>query len=226
MLEGAALAPPRETDRSATFAWPVEGPGDGRPTSLVGPSQGRRAALALAQRLHDTVVQRLVALSLLLDADGAPAEEGLARCRDEVRAALGELRTGVEEMLAGDAAPDAGVRHELAVLAREHPGVVVDCSALSPLADDPLVEAFLAEGLRNARKHARPRLVVADLRLDEETIEIRLRNDGTGPRPSTGGGIGIRLLATQASFAGGLVDSGPASEDGWWQLRLILPIDR
>lgn len=226
MLEGAALAPPRETDGSAPLAWPVEGLAADRADALAGCSEGRRAALALAQRLHDTVVQRLVALSLLLEADGAPAEEGWAHCRHEVRAALGELRIGVEEVLAGSDAPEIGVHQELAALVREHPGVVVDCSALAPLADDPLVEAFLTEGLRNARKHARPRLIVADLRLDEETTEVRLRNDGMGRRSSGGSGIGIRLLATQASFAGGLVDGGPTGEDGWWQLRLILPTDR
>lgn len=185
----------------------------------------RQPALALARRLHDTVVQRLAGLSLVLGGDQQLDELDRTRCRDEVLAALDELRDSLEEVLTGASGDAATFPEEHAAMSREHPRAAIDCTAVLPLLDEPLVDAFLAEGLRNARKHARPRIVHVTVAGDEEVTEITLRNDGVARDGSRrrGCGVGVRLLETEASVAGCLVDGGPGTQEGWWTLRLIMP---
>jgi signal transduction histidine kinase len=181
------------------------------------------SALAFARQLHDTVVQRLAGLSLLLESERELGADGRSRCCHELDAALSELRLGLEQMVAGPPDSGPGLQDEFAALAQEHPDAQIDCSQACALFGDPTVRAFLAEGLRNARKHARPTRVLVTLDRGEQTLMITLRNDGAGIRGRGGCGMGLRLLETEASLAGGLVDSAPDEEEGWWRLRLILP---
>jgi signal transduction histidine kinase len=208
MAGGAALAQP--------------GPGvPGRPAA------GRTAGLALAQRLHDTVVQRLAGLSLLLGSGQPLDAEATSICRTEISTALDELRSGLEGLVAEtEPQPGQRVAFELDALAREHPDAHVECSAPREVLGDhvqPLVDAVLAEGLRNARKHAAPGRVVLELQRAAGTVGFVLRNDGSRPGEVRGCGMGLRLLELEASMAGGLIESGPDTEEGSWQLRLTLP---
>lgn len=191
------------------------------------PSSGRSAGLELAQRLHDTVVQRLSGLSLFLGSGQPLDAEATSLCRAEISTALAELRAGLEGLLAGPGPESrSSVELELEALTRAHPGARVDCSATRELLGDhvqPLVDAVLTEGLRNARKHAIPTRVVLDLHHGEGTVGLVLRNDGAGERELRGCGMGLRLLELEASLLGGLVESGPGEEVGSWQLRLTLP---
>lgn len=186
----------------------------------------RPIALDLASRLHDTVVQRLAGLSLALGVEQPFDARERSRCREEVLAALDELRGCLEDAVAGDPTSRAGVDTELAALAREHPGVDIAWTCAPRLPSGPveqLVLAVLAEGVRNARKHASPRTVRLEVAHDQGTIVVALHNDGVRARPQTGCGMGLRLLATEASLYGGLIDSRRAEEEGWWSLSLILP---
>lgn len=199
-----------------------------RPGLVPGPAASDRSAgLALAQRLHDTVVQRLAGLSLLLGSGQPLDAEATSVCRAEISTALDELRTGLDGLLA-DTAPAAApaFEQEIEALRREHPGVHVDCSATRQLLGDhvqPLVDAVLTEGLRNARKHAVPTRVVLELQRGDGTVGLVLRNDGAGARELRGCGMGLRLLELEASLLGGLIESGAGPEEGSWQLRLTLP---
>lgn len=188
---------------------------------------GRSAGLALAQRLHDTVVQRLAGLSLLLGSAQPLDVEATSVCRAEISTALDELRAVLEGLLAGTTVPARPASElELEALRLEHPGVQVDCSTTLQLPNDhvqALVDAVLTEGLRNARKHATPTRVVLELEHGDGTVGLVLRNDGSGVRGLRGCGMGLRLLELEASLLGGLIESGPDREEGSWQLRLTLP---
>ena len=183
--------------------------------------------IALARHLHDTVVQRLAGLSLVLSIDGPFDQDERSHCQHEIVAALAELRTGLEGMLGDEPVPVGQFEAEMVALAQEHPCAFVDVSALMEIQDprtQAIVDQLLAEGVRNARKHASPTQVCADVDRDEETLTVTLRNDGACADGGGGCGMGLRLLEVEASLAGGLIQSGPDDQEGWWRLRLILPI--
>jgi hypothetical protein len=199
----------------------------------VPPAPGpQRPALAMAKQLHDTVVQRLAGLSLLLATDQELGTAGRERCREEVGAAIDELRAVLEHGTTAGAAgarpcaPARGAADELAALRSAHPAIRIASTGLDGPADDArgaaLIDAFVAEALRNARKHARPREVQIERASDAATITLTVRNDGVAVATRGGCGMGLRLLETEAALAGGLVDAG-LDASGWWRARLILP---
>jgi signal transduction histidine kinase len=192
--------------------------------SVVPETRAPVRALAMAKRLHDTVAQRLAGLSLVLAADNRPFDtDERERCREEILAAMRELRAGLEDALDGACTPLRSVEQEVEELRTACPGVRIEWSKKdgSPDRSDALTDALVAEALRNARKHAQPSEVHIERTSDAETVTVTVRNDGVRAG-RTGCGIGLRLLEAEAAMAGGLVDSGP-EDGGWWRLSLILP---
>lgn len=186
----------------------------------------RQPPLALARHLHDTVAQRLAGLSYLLSEVEASPDDPLFRCREEVDAALDELRDALTTVAAAPqptSAPD--VTTELELLRAARPSATIEVP-VDDLSFEPrgLVAAFLVESLRNVRKHAIPTTVRAEVRHGPDVITITIVNDGvTGIRgPSCG--AGRRLLQVEASLHGGLVESGSA-DAGAWRQQLLLPTE-
>lgn len=181
--------------------------------------------LGVARYLHDTVVQRLSGLSFLLAADEEAVD--VDQIREEIAGALGELRVGLEESCSGGAEPPRpSMAGEIKKLMHDHAEARLawDRDSLDDLRrHQPLVETTIAEGIRNAREHAAPTQVVIELDRGEEATTVTVRNDGVGELGGGGCGMGLRLLAMEASLAGGLIEANPDEEDGWWRLRLILP---
>lgn len=183
--------------------------------------------LDLARRLHDTVAQRLVGIAYLLAAERQLSPELTARCRDEVEAALGELRDVLSSVgESNDAAADrgAGVEAEAQALLEAFPALELDwtpedCAGIEPAG---VVESFLVEGLRNVRKHAQPTEVAVAVTAEDGVVVIEVANDGVRPRTGASCGVGRRLLEVEASLNGALVQSAPAGP-GRWSHRLILP---
>jgi len=181
--------------------------------------------LELARRLHDTVAQRLAGLSYLLATSENGRVETVDRCRAEVDAALDELR---DVLTSVGAAPQrdarGGVLAELRLLQTHHPGAAFDVPLPEIMAVEPrsLVSAFLAEGLRNVRKHASPARVAVTVACDVDVVSIAIVTDGVRSRRGPSCGAGRRLLEVEASLCGGLVESAPAARGHWCQ-RLILP---
>ena len=195
------------------------------------PTGSRPITLELARRLHETVVQRLAGLSVVLGSESTLDAVERRRCRSEVLAALDDLRTCLEETVAAEqpAAAAETLDGELRDLAAAHPAANVDVGAARELlaaGPDPLVTSVLTEGLRNARKHATPSRVLLEVARDAETLVIVLRNDGVHAMGERGCGMGLRLLGVEASLSGALIDSCPDEREGWWRLSLILPAAR
>jgi signal transduction histidine kinase len=90
---------------------------------------------------------------------------------------------------------------------------------------EPLAQSVLAEALRNADKHAEPRRVQVDVRRQDETLVLEVRNDGVAredPAPPGGAGMGLRLAAFEALQRGGVVEFGREGDE--WRTRLMLPV--
>jgi len=82
------------------------------------------------------------------------------------------------------------------------------------------VGTFVAEGVRNARKHADPTRVAVKASVESGYVWITVQNDGI--RPAAGDpGIGLRLLELDADQLGGSVTTTRLEEK--WEVTLTLP---
>ncbi len=170
--------------------------------------------LDFAREIHDRVIQRLFGVSLVLGADGALSASARKRCRDELHAALTELRSALRRPLEMERPRvDGSLREALERAANggQHafgydwqPGLSI------PRPLERLARAVLAEALRNATKHAHPTAIAAKVAGEDGELVLTVRNDGVAPRrsrPDTG--LGLRLVALEAIAHGGQVDAGP-----------------
>jgi signal transduction histidine kinase len=198
-------------------------------TSQQGRARLLQARIDLARELHERVVQRLFGVSLVLGSDHALSEEARRRCAEEMHAALADLREALSRPLAPPTLDTgAKLRDELARLGRHYkdlplelvwePGVEV------PEEVEPLAQSVLAEGLRNAHKHAKPSSVRVHVGRIDGAFLLEVRNDGTQQETATrGAGMGLRLAAVEALQRGALVEFGPEGSD--WRLRLVVPLE-
>ncbi len=183
----------------------------------------------IARALHDSVIQRLCGVSLLLKSpwEHDAAEAGYQdMCGREVAKALAELRTIIDASLAcGVSAVDTCAIDELVEL-------VDTCSPLVrqrvigivpklPPAVRRVLDHTLAETFRNIAKHARPKVVEIDLSFVDDVLELVVSNDGVNPSNGPGLGVGSRLLTMDAASCGGSLIS--AGDGRAWTTRLTVP---
>ena len=191
--------------------------------------------LDLAREVHERVMQRLFGVSLALSAGEPLSDSERERCRVEMVEALADLRRALERPLAPlPRETGTTLATELERLAGT-PGPPVRVSwpegLVVPPDLEPLAQSVLAEALRNVRKHARASSVEVDVARGDATFTLEVRNDGLGSggeatrRASGAGGMGLRLAAFEALQVGGVVEFGPAM-DGWWRLRLVVPVEQ
>jgi signal transduction histidine kinase len=183
----------------------------------------------LAREVHTNVVQRLFGVSLALAGSQPLDERTRARCAEELKRSLTELRVALQRPL-GRPAPTTRttLAAELSRLQRQYPGLGIEPhggGALSaPRELEALAQSVLEEGVRNAHKHASPTRVVAKSSLTDSTFVLELTNDGVTSRAGSSG-MGLRLAAVDAMQAGGVLEFGPSGPDRW-QLRLVVPCER
>jgi signal transduction histidine kinase len=198
-------------------------------TSQQGRARLLEARIDLARELHERVVQRLFGVSLVLGSDHALSEEARQRCAEEMHAALADLREALSRPLAPPSIDTgATLRGELARLGRHYKDLPLELDweegVEVPEDVEPLAQSVLAEGLRNAHKHARPTSVRVHVGRINGAFLLEVRNDGAKPQPATrGAGMGLRLAAVEALQRGALVEFGP--EGGDWRLRLVVPLE-
>ncbi len=182
--------------------------------------------LDLAREIHESVLQRLFGVSLVLGAEQPLDREERERCRIEMQEALADLRRALERPLA-PLAPETGttLAAELERV-RKSPGMVVEVDwhgeSSVPADFEPLAQSVLAEALRNIAKHADPTRVEVTVARDEDDFMLEVRNDGARTGESDPG-MGLRLAAFEALQQGGAVESGPVDGDGW-RVRLVVPL--
>ena len=188
----------------------------------------------IARDLHDTVIQRLFASGLQLQAVMARVEpdvrdriDGVVDGLDET---IRELRTAIFALQASNAHGESGLRGELLDLVNEasealgfHPRLQFDGpieSIGSPERDH--VVPVVREALANVARHARARSVRVIVEVSDRVL-VSVIDDGVGVPGEVLGGQGLRNLAERAAQVGGTLEVVARSEGGTrvlWQAPL------
>ena len=171
--------------------------------------------LRVARELHDEIGQTLTAVTIqaerAADGDPAMAPEALRRVADAVRESLDEVRRIARE-LRPEALDDLGLVNALIALctrvsAQDGPRVRRELQGeLPPLPPDVelVVYRIAQEGLTNAWRHSRADSVTVSLEADEETLTLRVADDGEGMPPQLPHGTaGIAGMRERALLVGG-----------------------
>jgi signal transduction histidine kinase len=182
----------------------------------------------LARDLHEVVIQRLFGVSLALSQDAPLSMEDQERSRDEIQAALSDLRKAIQRPLASTSrSTQTNLHDELQRLRRGYADVdvaLIDGRGIDvPLDLEPVAQSVLREAVRNATKHAHPTCIEVRLTDADGAFVLEIVNDGVLDEPRTRrAGMGLRLAAFEALEQGGTVDFGKVGDDRW-RVRLTVP---
>jgi signal transduction histidine kinase len=182
--------------------------------------------IELAREVHESVMQRLFGVSMVLGSGRELSVDDAERAAAEVEAALGELRDALDRSLEPTAEPSrTTLRAELLRLGRQYKSVPLSVwweeGVEVPEGLEPLAVSVLGEALRNAEKHAKPTDVRVAITRVDGAFALEVRNDGLGPSPSAGSGLGLRLASYESLQRGGMLEFGPEGDE--WRVRLVLP---
>lgn len=171
----------------------------------------------MARDLHDTVIQRLFAVGLNLQATlGAELDEGtrgrIARAIDDLDATIREIRTTIFEVTRERSAPTAGLRSRLLDIVNEvttRLSLPVDISfqgaidtLVGPECSDHVTKV-LRELLTNAVRHADATKMTITLSITGDELRIVAIDNGVGFDPTATTGRGLRNLSQRAEQLGG-----------------------
>jgi signal transduction histidine kinase len=182
--------------------------------------------IELAREVHESVMQRLFGVSMVLGSGRELSAEDAERSAAEVEAALGELRDALDRSLEPTGEPSrTTLRAELQRLGRQYKAVPLSVwweeGVEVPEGLEPLAVSVLGEALRNAEKHAEPTDVRVSITRVDGAFALEVRNDGVGPGASASSGLGLRLASYESLQRGGMLEFGPEGDD--WRVRLVLP---
>jgi PAS domain S-box-containing protein len=185
-----------------------------------------RSALALgdereriARDLHDTVIQRLFAVGLSLQAAVAragadPALERVHQAIDDIDETIRDLRSTIFALHTRRAG-SAGVRDDVMAIAHEaaralgfEPAVAFD-GPVDSAATDSMHEhlvATLREALSNVARHANASRVDVDVTVRQNDLVLCVRDDGSGVGDDAGHGTGLANMRERAEGLGGRCD--------------------
>jgi signal transduction histidine kinase len=184
--------------------------------------------IGLAREVHERVMQRLFGVSLALSSEQELEPQQRLRCRDEIRSALGDLRTALRRPLAPRAPETTStLAEELERLGGQNPNGVSlqvdwpDDTCVPPELES-LAQSVFSEAMRNADKHAAPSYIEVNLSSQDNVFSLEVVNDGAYD-DSSGTGMGLRIAAFEAVQQGGVVEFGRM--DGQrWRVRLAVPL--
>ncbi len=183
--------------------------------------------IELAREVHESVMQRLFGVSMVLGSGRELSVRDAKRTASEIEAALGELRDALDRSLAPTSEPSrTTLRAELARLDRQYKSVPLSVwwedGVEVPRGLEPLAVSVLGEALRNAEKHARPTEVRIAITKVDGAFALEVRNDGLGGEVGgSSGGLGLRLASYESLQRGGMLEFGLDGDQ--WRVRLVLP---
>jgi signal transduction histidine kinase len=188
----------------------------------------------IGRDLHDTVIQRLFATGLGLQALARRVEDRpevatrLAQAVDDVDATVKEIRSTIFALQAP--AEVQSVRSDVLRVCDEIATLLVRAPRVrfhGPV--DTAVDASVAEhlvpvvreALTNVAKHAKADEVEVDLVVDSAHLRLVVRDDGVGGVAERPGGFGLGNLEDRATTCGGGLEvvtpaSGRGTEVRWW----------
>lgn len=166
--------------------------------------------------LHDGAQQRLVALTMRLEAARATTEgvgELIDRTTDELRAAVAEVRA-LARGLHPTVLTEAGLRAAVEALAERSPiPVEIDVpGGRYPASVEATAYYVIAEALTNVARYARATGARVEVREEGTTLVVGVNDDGRGGADPEHGS-GLRGLLDRVAAAGGSlsVDSPPGA---------------
>ncbi len=213
--------------------------------------ESRRAAseerVRIARDLHDVLAHDISLISVqagvalhLLDEHPEQARPALRAIRDASGDALGELRSVLDILRQGEAAPrqpTAGLRDLDGLVARSRAtGLDVVVEGADAVADahvppgvDLAAFRIVQEALTNVVRHARAERATVRFTCAPGELTVQIDDDGAGPPPGVGpdrvgGGRGIVGMRERARALGGDLDAGPRPGHGF-RVRARFPLD-
>ncbi len=188
----------------------------------------------IARGLHDEVGQTMTGVLLLLkrlEQDATPAQHAaLSEAQAAVKESLEDVRRTAQE-LRPEILDHLGLPSALKNLAHtfsDRTGIPVRRQLPAQLPKlDPKIELVLyrvaQEGLTNAARHSGASEVTLTLEHDDDSVVLRILDDGRGfdGRHTEGGGL--RGVRERALIVGGAVAIKPASTGGV-EIRLQVPV--
>lgn len=204
-----------------------------------------RAAVAeerarIARELHDIVGHSVSVMTVqasavrrLLREDQQREREALQIVEEQGRAALSEMRRLVGVLRRPEEAPALVPQPSL-----EYVGKLVEQTREAGLPTELRLEGepaelpqgidltayrFVQEGLTNALKHANAKHAEVVVRYDNGSVELVVRDDGTGDGAGGGSGHGLVGIRERIAVYGGELAAGPRPEGGY-ELRARLPV--
>jgi signal transduction histidine kinase len=173
----------------------------------------------IGRDLHDTVIQRLFATGLSLQATIRRAEgradltDRLERAVDDIDTTVREIRSTIFALQSGSGGAE-GVRSAVLTIADELAGVLPRPprirfdGPIDAVVDDRLAGHLIPvirEALTNVAKHADAQDVELELSVDSSWLVLRISDDGRGLLADRSGGYGLGNLRDRAiSLGGGL----------------------
>ncbi len=193
----------------------------------------------IGRDLHDTVIQRLFATGLSLQAgvgrlDGHPEIAArIERAVDDIDRTVKEIRSSIFALQWRGDASGEGLRaqvlrvvDELSGMLPGDPRVHFDgpIEAVTSRAVEEQLIPVVRESLTNVAKHADASRVQVVVEIDGDHVVLRVIDDGIGVPQSVRGGFGLTNLRDRAARLGGqcVVEPGP---DGGTVLDWRVPYD-
>jgi signal transduction histidine kinase len=194
----------------------------------------------IARELHDEAGQSLAAITVGLRAIAdmgvsASVRSAVLRLRDVTSHTvddIGRLARGLHPAVLDDKGLAAAARRYVADYARAFDAKVdvsvgrVDSPRLPPLTAATMYR-ILQECLTNVTRHARAKRAAVELRRDDRTIELVVRDDGVGFETGRGSdmGLGLRGMRERVALSGGTIEVASRPGHGT-TVRVRLPADR
>ena len=195
--------------------------------------------LRIARELHDTVAHALVAINVRAGVaahlkGGEDPSEALKDIREVSAEALNDLRATLSLLRAADEpAPTAPTLDltSLTQLLDRAKASGIDATAdvqlnnhAIPIAVEQAGFRIVQEALTNVLRHADAAQALVSLRIDADTLDIDVTDDGSGSASQSSlGGHGLRGMRERAAALGGDVTAGPA-DTGGWHVHARLPL--
>ncbi len=169
----------------------------------------------IARDLHDTVIQRIYATGLALQAttplvraDPEQAQQRIERAVDDLDVTVRHIRTAIFGLGSSPTPTGVGLRDRVLAVAADaarplgfQPTVTfegaIDASVGAATAREVL--AALREALTNVARHAKANRATVNLAVRDQQLTLEVVDDGIGPAGAwTGGGHGLENLAARA----------------------------
>jgi len=191
----------------------------------------------IARDLHDTVIQRLFAAGLSLQAAARDIDEPEVRARveaaiDHLDLTSREIRTSIFELQSHDLSASSPRRallalgDELAAALGSRPTFQFDGPVDTLLEGDALshLVAVVREGLSNVAHHAPGAKAMVVVAIADGWLDVMVDDDGPGPGPKRIDGHGLVNLESRALELGGTCAFGSRPQGGS-RLRWRVPLD-